>query len=241
VNTPGDKDGRIFRTFVRNHWSIPPEIRAAILPLDGAKAFRSMQMIGMVFGLLALGAGLFAAGYFMRSMSRPAWSIKPAEVALVEQEAAEAQKSLGDHRRAARLLEPRSSARFLVSLCNELFPEGQGVTLNQVDYDTAIVFPDKQTAANASTIGWTRTIAISGEATREGVALIDRLVDPKILTPIVSRVAQATQCPSYDPSSKGIELKATADQKPSPTGGVSFTMNLIFALDPKSSLAMPIR
>lgn len=241
VNTPGDKDGRIFRTFFRNHWTIPPEIRAAILPIDGAKAFRSMQIVGMVFGLLALGAGLLTAGYFMRSIPRPEWAIKPADVEIIEQEAAKAQKSLADHRRAARLLEPRSSARFLVSLCNELFPEGQGVTLNQVDYDTAVAFPDQQTASNASTIGWTRTISISGEATREGVALIDRLVDTKILTPIVSRVAQATQCPAYDPSSNGVELKATADQKASPTGGIIFTMNLTFTLAPQSPLAMPIR
>lgn len=241
VDSPGDKDNRIFRTFVRNHWTFPPEIRSAILPINGAQAFRSMRMVGMCFAFVALVAGLASAGFALTSIGQPAWSIQPADVAKIEQQTTAAQESLADHRRAARLLEPRSSGRFIVSLCDALFPDGQGVTLNQVDYEANILFPEKQNASNARVLGWTRTITVAGEASREGVGLIDRLVDPQLLSPIVSRVAQATHAPAFDPANKGVELKATADQKPSAGGGVNFTMTLILTLDPKSPLAMPVR
>jgi hypothetical protein len=241
VSNPSDKDNRIFSSFVRNHWSFPPDIRASILPRDAAQSFRSIRMVGMGAVLVAIVSGLLCAGFFFHSLRKPAWSIQPSDVAAIEEQATQARKSLSDHRRAARLLEPRSSGRFLIALCDALFPEGQGVTLNQVDYDAAILFPEKQTAANAQTLGWTRTITLTGEASREGIGLIDRLVDPQILTPIVTQVAQNTQSPAFDPTRKGVQIKATADQKPAAGGGVNFTMSLILTLDPKSSLAMPAR
>lgn len=190
-----------FRMLGQEGWSMqdflsqPKSITSLQPSWQDLKLLNASKIAKPVLALVAIAVLAFALFRSIGAMTQPSWQHDENSTALLQAELGQLGRTNKSYQHWDNLLSNRSTGWTTMELIAQMFPADSGVVINEVDYSTRV-----DSNSKSQTSGFTREWEITGVATEDSLALLQKLNSRAGIQEVFTTIAEHTGVASFDPS-----------------------------------------